>query len=138
MPAVVLFSLGLGIALVPIANKETLFEKIDILIDALARLNKLVVRLSPIGIFAIAGHIEVLAYKLEFFNFDSQLLQHFPFQGIFQALVGFHMSSRQTHNSGVNGFVPPAAFNQKLVTFYYYSNNNAYSFQDLHSPLFLE
>jgi proton glutamate symport protein len=56
VPAVVLFSVGLGIALIPVANKETLFEKLDVLVDGFGRLNKLVVRLSPIGIFAITGH----------------------------------------------------------------------------------
>ena len=56
VPAVVVFSIGLGIAMIPIGNKELLLEKVDVLIDGLSRLNKLIVRTSPIGIFAIVGH----------------------------------------------------------------------------------
>ncbi len=56
VPAVVLFCLGLGVALIPVANKESLLDKLDILIEGLGRLNKLVVRLSPLGMFGIVGH----------------------------------------------------------------------------------
>ncbi|REJ92296.1 MAG: hypothetical protein DWQ35_12530 [Planctomycetota bacterium] len=57
VPAVVVFSIGLGVALIPVPNKEVLFEKLDILTEGLSRLNKFVVRLSPIGIFAIVGSV---------------------------------------------------------------------------------
>ncbi len=56
VPAVVLFCLGLGVALIPIPNKERLLDSLDVLLDGLARLNKLIVQLSPIGIFAIVGY----------------------------------------------------------------------------------
>ena len=56
VPAVVLFSVGLGVALIPIANKELLLDKLDVLNDALGRLNKLIVRMAPLGIFAIVAH----------------------------------------------------------------------------------
>lgn len=56
VPAVVLFSLGLGTALISVPNKDALLDKLDVLIEALARLNKFVVRLSPLGIFGIVGH----------------------------------------------------------------------------------
>ncbi|MCS7467355.1 cation:dicarboxylase symporter family transporter [Stieleria sp. ICT_E10.1] len=56
VPAVVVFSIGLGIAIVPISNKEVLLEKVDVLIEGFSRLNKLIVRTTPIGIFAVVGH----------------------------------------------------------------------------------
>ncbi len=56
VPAVVVFSLGLGAALTRVPNKERLLDTLDVLIEGLARLNKLVVRLSPIGIFGIVGY----------------------------------------------------------------------------------
>ena len=56
IPAVVIFSIGLGIALIGMRNKTLLLDQLDVLVAALARLNKLVVSLSPIGIFAIAAY----------------------------------------------------------------------------------
>ncbi len=56
VPAVVLFSLGLGIALIPVSRKESLLAQLEALVDGLTHLNRLVVRLSPIGIFGIVGH----------------------------------------------------------------------------------
>lgn len=56
VPAVVLFSLGLGVALMRVPNKERLLDTLDVLIEGLSRLNRLVVSLSPIGIFGIVGH----------------------------------------------------------------------------------
>lgn len=56
IPAVVVFCIGLGVAMIGLPNKERLLGPIDVLIDALANLNKLVVRLTPLGIFAIAAH----------------------------------------------------------------------------------
>jgi Na+/H+-dicarboxylate symporter len=56
VPAVVLFSIGLGAALIPVSNKELLLDRLDVLLDGLGRLNRLVVRMSPLGMFAILGH----------------------------------------------------------------------------------
>jgi Na+/H+-dicarboxylate symporter/ABC-type amino acid transport substrate-binding protein len=56
VPGVVIFSMGMGIALIPLKSKEPLLNNITILIDALTRLNKMMVRLSPIGIFGVVGH----------------------------------------------------------------------------------
>ncbi len=56
VPAIVIFSLGLGIALITVENKEPLLNKLDILLEGLARLNKMVVRMSPIGMFGIVGY----------------------------------------------------------------------------------
>ena len=56
VPAVVLFSALLGIALMAVEHKERLLEPLVAVETALARANRLVVRLTPIGLFAIAGH----------------------------------------------------------------------------------
>ena len=56
IPAVVLFSSFLGVALLGIDRKERLIEVLQVLERALARANRFVVRLTPLGLFAIAAH----------------------------------------------------------------------------------
>jgi Na+/H+-dicarboxylate symporter/ABC-type amino acid transport substrate-binding protein len=56
VPAVVLFSALLGIALMGVERKEGLIESLLAVERALARANRLVVRLTPVGLFAIAAH----------------------------------------------------------------------------------
>ncbi len=56
VPAVVLFSALLGIALMGVERKDGLIESLVAVERGLARANRLVVRLTPIGLFAIAAH----------------------------------------------------------------------------------
>ena len=56
IPAVVLFSLCLGVALIGIKEKTSLLKALDIIKDALMRLAKAVVYLTPIGVFAFAAN----------------------------------------------------------------------------------
>ncbi|MBA2116754.1 cation:dicarboxylate symporter family transporter [Bremerella alba] len=56
VPAVVVFAIGLGIALMYLPNKEKLLEPLQVLIEALAKVNKMVVQMTPIGLFAIAAY----------------------------------------------------------------------------------
>ncbi len=56
VPAVVVFSIGVGIALIGLPNKDVLLAQLDVFAEALLRLNQLVVRLAPIGTFAIVAH----------------------------------------------------------------------------------
>ena len=56
IPAVVVFSLGLGVAIMALPNKSRLLEPLDVAVDALARLNKLVVKMTPVGMFAIVAY----------------------------------------------------------------------------------
>jgi Na+/H+-dicarboxylate symporter len=56
VPAVVLFSVILGVALMGVPRKETLIESLGVLEEALARANRFMVRLTPYGVFAIAAH----------------------------------------------------------------------------------
>lgn len=56
VPAVVLFSAVVGIALMGVSGKERLIDWLQLVERALARANRLVVRLTPLGLFAIAAH----------------------------------------------------------------------------------
>lgn len=56
VPAVVLFSLGLGIALSSIPKRERLLEPLSVAVNALMRLNRIVVNFSPFGIFVIVSY----------------------------------------------------------------------------------
>ena len=55
VPAVVLFSILLGIGLSGAAHSGGLLTALDTLTDALNRVNKLVIKLTPLGVFAIAA-----------------------------------------------------------------------------------
>jgi len=56
VPAVVLFSGFLGIALIGVEKKEPLLSGLQVLEKVLARANRFAVSLTPIGLFAIAGN----------------------------------------------------------------------------------
>lgn len=56
VPAVVLFSGFLGIALIGIKNKEPLLSSLLIVEKVLSRANRFAVKLTPIGLFAIAAN----------------------------------------------------------------------------------
>jgi Na+/H+-dicarboxylate symporter len=56
IPAVVVFSIGTGIALMAIPNKATFLDPLDVVVTALGKLNKLVVKLTPLGMFAIVAY----------------------------------------------------------------------------------
>jgi len=55
IPAVVLFSVALGVALISIKNKNVFIENCSIVANALGRVTGFVINLAPIGIFAIAA-----------------------------------------------------------------------------------
>ncbi|MBE9549925.1 MAG: cation:dicarboxylase symporter family transporter [Proteobacteria bacterium] len=55
IPAVVLFSAALGIALIGIPEKNKLLDGFKVLIEALTRVTKFMVALTPIGVFAIVA-----------------------------------------------------------------------------------
>lgn len=56
VPAVVLFSLVLGIALMGVSDKERVIEWLKIVERTLARANRMMVLLTPLGLFAIAAY----------------------------------------------------------------------------------
>jgi len=57
VPAVVLFSIFVGLGLMKLPNKETLLKPLDVLISGLNQVNKMIVKITPIGIFSIAAGV---------------------------------------------------------------------------------
>ncbi len=55
VPAAVLFSILVGIGLSGIRQTEGLLQGLDALAEALNQVNKLIIRITPIGVFAIAA-----------------------------------------------------------------------------------
>ena len=55
VPAVVLFSIFMGVALISVPDKSTVLPIFDGLSEALSKINAMIVRLTPYGIFAIAA-----------------------------------------------------------------------------------
>lgn len=56
VPAVVMFSIFLGIGISKIKEKEGLLANMDVLGEGLNHINKMVVKLTPYGVFAIAAY----------------------------------------------------------------------------------
>jgi Na+/H+-dicarboxylate symporter/ABC-type amino acid transport substrate-binding protein len=56
VPAVVLFSIIVGIALIGVERKQVLIDLLQVAAEALARATRFVGRLTPYGLFAIAAH----------------------------------------------------------------------------------
>ncbi|KAA5537952.1 cation:dicarboxylase symporter family transporter [Roseiconus nitratireducens] len=55
IPGVVVFGIAMGIALIGVPEKKQLLNVLDALADALGRITGFVVRLTPIGVFALAA-----------------------------------------------------------------------------------
>ena len=55
VPAVVLFSMAVGVALIGVRNKDLLNQQLHIVVEALMRVTNFVVLLAPLGVFAIAA-----------------------------------------------------------------------------------
>ena len=67
VPAIVLFSLGLGAALMGISQKQHVIDTLEVAANALSKVAQYVVRLAPIGVFAVtaraAGTLDVSQFK---------------------------------------------------------------------------
>ncbi len=57
VPAVVLFSIFVGLGVMKLPKKEALLQPLDILIDGLNQINKMIVRITPVGVFCIAAGV---------------------------------------------------------------------------------
>jgi Na+/H+-dicarboxylate symporter len=55
VPAVVVFCLLFGIALIPISNKHELLDFLDLCGTGIGRINGLLIRLAPLGLFALSA-----------------------------------------------------------------------------------
>ena len=56
VPAVVLFSVIVGVALIGVPQKQRLLDVLNVAMQTVARATRFVVRLTPYGVFAIAAH----------------------------------------------------------------------------------
>ncbi len=64
VPAVVLFSIFIGLGVMKLPNKEALLKPIDVLTDGLNQVNKMIVKITPIGVFSIAaGVVSTLSWS---------------------------------------------------------------------------
>ena len=68
VPAVVLFSLALGAALMGVANKQPILDGLGVVANTLSRVAQFVVRLAPIGVFAITARA---AGTIDFNQFEA-------------------------------------------------------------------
>ena len=57
VPAVVLFSIFIGLGVMKLPNKEALLKPLDVLTDSLNQVNKMIVKITPIGVFSIAAGV---------------------------------------------------------------------------------
>ncbi|MEM8733920.1 MAG: cation:dicarboxylase symporter family transporter [Planctomycetota bacterium] len=55
VPAVILLSISVGLALSGMANRKAVIPQLDVIASALVRVSSFVVRLAPIGVFAMAA-----------------------------------------------------------------------------------
>jgi len=79
VPAVVLFSIALGIALIGMERKQTLLDNFALLSDALMRVTDFVVRLTPYGVFAIAASAAGTMTIAEFERIQVYLVAYVTF-----------------------------------------------------------
>ena len=64
VPAVVLFSIFIGLGVMKLPNKEALLKPLDILTDGLNQVNKMIIKITPIGVFSIAaGVVSTLSWS---------------------------------------------------------------------------
>ncbi len=57
VPAAVLFSIFVGLGVMKLPKKEVLLKPLDVLNSALNQVNKMIVKLTPIGVFSIAAGV---------------------------------------------------------------------------------
>jgi len=76
VPAVVVFSLILGLALIGVAHKDELIHQLEVLLAGLSRMNGFIVKLAPIGIFAIASSAAGTMSLLEFGRLQGYLITY--------------------------------------------------------------
>ncbi len=96
VPAVVLFSGALGVALIGVERKQALLDALDGLAAALTRVNDFVVNLTPYGVFAIAasaagtltlGELERIQVYLVIYIALASLLSLWILPGLVAALL---------------------------------------------------
>ena len=116
VPAVVLFSIVLGVALISVPRKDVLLDVLSVARDMVGRSTKFVVRLTPYGMFAVAAvaagtlQIEQLAriqVYLVAYVAVAMLLAAWVLPGLVAALtpVGYVDLVRSTRDALLTAFV---------------------------------
>jgi Na+/H+-dicarboxylate symporter len=76
IPAVVVFGVAVGISLIGIKEKQHLLQPLSTLLDALIRITQFVVKLTPIGVFALAASAAGTMTLEEFSRLQVYLLTY--------------------------------------------------------------
>jgi Na+/H+-dicarboxylate symporter/ABC-type amino acid transport substrate-binding protein len=116
VPAVVLFSVVLGAALIGVERKQVLLDVLSVAIDALSRATRFVVSLTPYGLFAIAAtaagtlsleQLGRLQVYLILYVLVALLVSLWVLPGLVAALTPIHVRDifRYTQNALLTAFV---------------------------------
>lgn len=110
VPAVVLFSIFLGIGLSKIKGKENVLQGLDVIGEALNHINKMTVKLTPYGVFFIA------AYNAGTMSFEEiqRLQAYIIIYSVAVLLLGFYWLPLIV--STFTGIKPGALFNATKST----------------------
>jgi Na+/H+-dicarboxylate symporter len=76
VPAVVLFCILFGVAAIGVNNKQTFLNHFDLFAQILRRMNSFIIKLSPIGLFAIAASAAGTLTLQEFGRLQGYLLTY--------------------------------------------------------------
>ncbi len=105
VPAIVLFALAIGAALIATNDKQEILKLCDILIDVFMRVIDFVVRLTPIGVFVMTA---VAAGTMDFDDL-GRLQAYFIITGVAAALLAFWVLP------GLIASLTPFTFRQALT-----------------------
>ena len=85
VPAVVVFAVLAGVGLMALPRKQVLLEPLDVFNEAMGRVGSLLARLTPLGIFAIAGNTAGTMQLEEFGRLQGFVLTY----AVFACLLTF-------------------------------------------------
>ena len=77
VPAVVLFSIFVGVALIGVSKKEMITQPLSVLSEVLTKITKYIVYLTPIGVFAISASAAGTMTVAEFGKLQVYLIAFF-------------------------------------------------------------
>lgn len=87
VPAVTIFSILCGMVLMDVSKKQNLLDLLEVMTDVLSRLTLFLVRLSPIGIFALVANAAGTMYPSEIGRMEVYLIAYLVMGGLLFFLV---------------------------------------------------
>ncbi len=87
VPAVTIFSILCGIVLMEVPKKQNLLDLLEVTSDVLSRLTLFLVRLSPIGIFALVANAAGTMYPSEIGRMQIYLITYLVMGGLLCFLI---------------------------------------------------